>query len=218
MSFFSREALRAIDHDAVEQYNIPSIVLMENAARNATEFILNSIDHELRENIVVLCGGGNNGGDGYAVSRHLTNSNCNVHIVQLTEPCSSDAVVNASICRAMGIPTSPWNKDICCEALVLIDAMFGTGIDRPVQGVYEDAINTCNLCSSPCISLDIPSGLDCNSGKPLGSCIEATLTISFVGMKQGFMNESAKKFLGDVLIADIGCPITLLEKYGNSPT
>ena len=89
--FYSREALQSIDHDAVSHYNIPSIVLMENAARNATEFILNSIEDDLRENIVVLCGGGNNGGDGYAIARHLTNANCNVQILQLNDPTSRDA-------------------------------------------------------------------------------------------------------------------------------
>ena len=114
----------------------------------------------------------------------------------------------------MGIPTFPWNKEICCDALVIVDAIFGTGVDRTVEGVYEDAIKTCNLCTSPCISLDIPSGMDCNSGLPLGCCIKATLTISFVGMKKGFLNNSARMNLGDVVVADIGCPNELLEKYG----
>lgn len=216
--FFTRNALRSIDADAVEQYNIPSIVLMENAARSAATIILESTDAAVQNNIVILCGRGNNGGDGYGVARHLANAGCHVSILQLGEPRGEDAKVNASICAAMHISQTSWIKDAHNDTSLFIDAIFGTGLDRTVTGDYADAIHACNEHSAPCISLDIPSGLDCDSGLPLGCCIEATMTISFVGMKLGFQNESAERVLGEVVIADIGCPQALLHKYGSTTT
>ena len=216
--FFTRNALRSIDADAVEQYNIPSIVLMENAARSAATIILESTDAAVQNNIVILCGRGNNGGDGYGVARHLANAGCHVSILQLGEPRGEDAKVNASICAAMHISQTSWIKGSHNDTFLYIDAIFGTGLDRTVTGDYADAIHACNEHSAPCISLDIPSGLDCDSGLPLGCCIEATMTISFVGMKLGFQNESAERVLGEVVIADIGCPQALLQKYGSTTT
>ena len=191
---------------------------MENAARGAAEIILNSIKDEMKINIVILCGSGNNGGDGYAVARHLINGGCNVSILQLGEPKSIDARTNATICDAMGISIMPWSQDACHDSMLFIDAIFGTGLDRTVEGIYEKAINSCNALPIPCISLDIPSGMDCDTGHALGCCIESWITISFVGMKLGFLCASADKYLGKVVITNIGCPQVLLQKYGNTPT
>jgi NAD(P)H-hydrate epimerase len=215
---FSRESLREIDSCSVNQYNIPSIVLMENAARGASDIIIDSIKDDMKNNIVILCGSGNNGGDGYAVARHLVNGGCCVSILQLGEPKSEDARTNATVCAVMGIPMEPWTHDACYKASLFIDAMFGTGLDRDVEGIYEKAINSCNSLSTPCISLDIPSGMDCDTGRTLGCCIKAWITISFVGMKVGFLCETANKYLGKVEFTDIGCPQTLLQQYGNTPT
>ncbi|MBC8309569.1 MAG: NAD(P)H-hydrate epimerase [Phycisphaerales bacterium] len=215
---FSRESLREIDSCSVNQYNIPGIVLMENAARGASEIILESIKDEMKNNIVILCGSGNNGGDGYAVARHLVNGGCDVSILQLDEPKSADARTNATSCAAMGISIEPWTQNACYEAPLFIDAIFGTGLDRNVEGKYEKAINYCNSLPTPCISLDIPSGMDCDTGGTFGCCINAWITISFVGMKLGFLCETANKYLGKVEVTDIGCPQTLLQKYGNTPT
>ncbi len=194
---------------------MPSIVLMENAAMGATDCILNSTEVEIRDNIVLVCGCGNNGGDGYAVARHLANANCTVSILQIGEPQSSDAKTNATICDAMNIPMLPWSKEAHSNATLCIDAIFGTGLDRTIKGAYMDAIHACNEHIAPCISLDIPSGMDCDTGEPLGCCVNAWMTISFVGMKLGFSADSAKKHLGKIVIAEIGCPQVLLQKYGN---
>lgn len=191
---------------------------MENAAKGAATVILDSTDLEVQSTIVVLCGRGNNGGDGYGVARHLSNAGCQVSILQLGQPEGEDAKVNASICSAMHISQTPWTKRAIKESTLFIDAIFGTGLDRTVTGDYADAIHACNEHPAPCISLDIPSGMDCDTGNSLGCCIEAAMTISFVGMKQGFQNESAEKVLGKVVITDIGCPQSLLQKYGSTTT
>ena len=216
--FYSREALRSIDVDATELFNIPSIVLMENAAKNASNIIREQVDTEVQKEIVILCGRGNNGGDGYGVARHLAIASCNVTILQLGKPTSQDARIQASICHAMNIPISPWSIDGCSDASMFIDAIFGTGIDRTVTGQFLESIQACNAHFSPCISLDIPSGMDCDTGMPHGCCIDALMTISFVGMKLGFGVESAQRFLGNVMITGIGCPNTLLTKYGKTTT
>ena len=216
--FFSRDALRAIDADATKIFNIPSLILMENAAIGATTIILESTNAELRENILVLCGCGNNGGDGYGVARHLVNAGCTVTLLQCGEPRSEDAKTNASICSAMEIPQFQWNEFDCTNATLFIDALFGTGLDRTVTGVFEKAIEATNAHSAPCVSLDIPSGMDCDTGLPLGCCFQASMTISFVGMKLAFQNESAESAVGKIVITDIGCPQSLLQTYGSVGT
>lgn len=205
---YSRAALEKIDRDAVEQFGIPSIVLMENAARNATEIILHSTPDDLLEDIVILCGRGNNGGDGYAVARHLTNAGKRVRVLHFGVPNSIDAKTNASICTAMNIPISMWSKEQYAIATISVDAIFGIGLDRIVEGMYASAIEFCNSCKIPCISIDIPSGLDCDSGEPLGCCINASKTITFIGKKLGFQQQVAKQHIGEIFIADIGCPLT----------
>lgn len=212
--YFSRDALRSIDADATKKFNIPSLVLMENATKGAAKIILESTDAEIRSKILILCGSGNNGGDGYGVARHLVNAGCNVTLLQCREPRSEDAKINASICCAMQIPQFPWDVFDCENATLYIDALLGTGLDRTVTGIFADIIEATNAHSAPCISLDIPSGMECDSGLPLGCCIKASMTISFVGMKLGFQNERAKNVLGEVVVTDIGCPNSLLQTYG----
>ena len=203
---FSREALQAIDTDAVEQYNIPSIVLMENAGRGAAEILVKTIAEPLLATIVVVCGSGNNGGDGYVVARHLSNNGCGVSILQVAKPKTQDAITNATICDSMGIHIEDWSSDCASNATLLIDALFGTGLDRTVEGMNSQVIQSMNESNATCIALDIPSGLDCDSGRPLGCSIHATMTVSFVGLKKGFLNKSAGKYIGEVLISSIGCP------------
>ena len=215
---FSREGLLAIDREATNTYGMSSIVLMENAARGAARIIAGSIDCVLRSNVIVVCGSGNNGGDGYAVARHLANDGCEVQILQLNEPKTVDAKTNAGIVEQMGIQTSDWSAELLENASLIIDAIFGTGLNRTVEGKYFEAIQNINANSAPCIALDIPSGLDCDTGEPHGCCIEATKTISFVGMKQGFLNDFAEVYLGEVMITGIGCPHKLLQKYALTAT
>ena len=102
---------------------------------------------------------------------------------------------------------------ICSESLI-IDAIFGTGLNRKVTGDCADAINEINASDCRCISLDIPSGLDCDKGIPHGCCVQAAETITFVGCKLGFENGEASRFTGNVSVVDIGCPHCLLQAYG----
>ena len=107
-----------------------------------------------------------------------------------------------------------WSTDAIDGASLLVDAIFGTGLHRIVEGVYADAINAMNEHEASCIAVDIPSGLHCDTGKPLGCCVEAGLTITFVGLKLGFMQGSAGHYTGEVLVTGIGCPEELVQMYG----
>lgn len=208
---FSKEALQTIDADSVQFFKIPSIVLMENAAIGACKCILTSglcLHH-----ITILCGTGNNGGDGYAVARHLHNAGCTVSICTAGSPKTSDAKTNAVICRQMSIEQHSWGEVSFEHTTLFVDALFGIGLDREVCGAYESIVTACNSHHAPTIALDIPSGLDCETGLPLGCCIEAKQTVTFVGVKPGFLQESARKYTGEIHIAEIGCPKSLVEKY-----
>jgi hydroxyethylthiazole kinase-like uncharacterized protein yjeF len=215
---FSRDALRAIDRNAVDHYGMPSIVLMENAAKGASNVIIDKMAPALLDDIVIVCGSGNNGGDGYALARHLVNHGCSVRILHIARPKTADASTNALIAERMDIPNHPWSDDAIGSASLIVDAIFGIGLDRTVQGHCAEAINATNEHVASCISLDIPSGLDCDTGSLYGCCVIAKMTITFVGMKKAFSCNAVEGYTGEVTVVDIGCPQSLLQSYGVQAT
>jgi hydroxyethylthiazole kinase-like uncharacterized protein yjeF len=217
---FDRAAARAVDRAAIEKYGIPGVVLMENAARGLA-------DHAMRmlatsgpsTHVLIVCGSGNNGGDGYALARHLHNRGKAVLIASLGMPePTSDAGVNRAICSQMKLTALDLDRltksDQIASIALIVDAIFGTGLGRDVTGPARSAIEWINSSRRPVLAVDLPSGMDCDTGRPLGACIKATATVTFLGMKQGFLNLDAQKLLGDVIVADIGAPRELLERYG----
>jgi NAD(P)H-hydrate epimerase len=190
----TRAQVREIDRLATERYLIPSIALMENAARSAAEVASDMLGGECFGQVLILCGGGNNGGDGLAVARHLHNRGADVSIALTTraEDYKGDALINFNIVREMQLKIAPVAIDDIpkSSALLIIDAVKHS--------------------RKPVLAIDVPSGLDCDTGEPLGPCIEATQTITFVAEKVGFENPKARKYLGNVVIGDIGCPRELV--------
>ncbi|MDG1899964.1 MAG: NAD(P)H-hydrate epimerase [Phycisphaerales bacterium] len=212
---YSRDAARRIDADAIETYGIPGIVLMENAARGAADLacdMLATRDHPCR--IVVACGTGNNGGDGWAAARHLSNRG---HLVRIATigPCrpGSDAAINERIAGAMDL-TVESRLDLDGSDLI-VDALLGTGLDRAVDGRTRDWIEAINAHGAPVLSMDVPSGLDADSGMPLGTAISADRTATFVGWKKGFLENDASRWLGRIHTVEIGIPTTLKERHGH---
>jgi NAD(P)H-hydrate epimerase len=219
---FDRDGVRAVDREAVEDYGIPGVVLMENAARglfDAALTILDQIDSSPsneRRSALVICGSGNNGGDGYALARHLHNARVEVTLAPLGEPDpSSDGGINRAVCRAMQLPEIDL-QDISPlrSAGLIVDAIFGTGLDRPVTGRAAEIIRWMNESGRPILAADLPSGLDCNSGEALGLAVRAARTVTFVGWKAGFLNPSSRQFTGEIIVAGIGAPRELIEKHG----
>ena len=189
MKIATAEQMQELDRKAIETYRIPGIILIENAGMGATETLLTSFPDLQKKRVVIIAGKGNNGGDGFVVARHLMNRGIPVKVILLTDPKSlrGDAETNHYIFYRMKgeILPVPSTKDYqkvkrdVEKADLLIDAIFGTGLDAEVRGYYREVIDHLNTLHKPIVAIDIPSGLNANTGKPLGTAIRATLTITF---------------------------------------
>lgn len=217
--FLTREQSRAVDRIASDRYKIPSIVLMENASRGATDLIIEalaSISSSTRR-VLICCGAGNNGGDGFAIARHLKNRGVNVYILLAVpeDKIKGDAKINFDIARAMRIPTSSWSPDQIAqfnEADIIVDAMLGTGFQGNVRSPMDQLITAINKANAMRIAIDVPSGLDCDSGKASNATICADQTITFVTGKVGFQEDAAKELVGELSVVDIGAPPSIINE------
>ena len=218
---FSRDACRKVDQAAMEEFGIPGIVLMENASGSLAAVAMQMLmphsgePHDQRP-VIIVCGGGNNGGDGYALARHLHNAGIEVELVRVAEPRpGTDASTNAEICRRMRIPTHVHLEPVQLDrARLVVDALLGTGLDRPPEGAVRAMIEQINASGVPVLAVDLPSGLDCDTGRPLGTAVRATVTVSFLGIKKGFRHPEAARYTGHVEVGAIGAPRELLYNYG----
>jgi NAD(P)H-hydrate epimerase len=214
----TRRQVREVDRLAIETYGVPGIVLMENAARGAAEVAWAMLERRAGQNVTIVCGGGNNGGDGLAIARHLHNRGANVQILLAIDPVKyvGDAAINWGIVRAMGLEVA--GTEEAAEligpfgASLVIDALFGTGLTQPPRADAQTLIQRMNGSELPILSIDLPSGLDCDSGEPLEACVRATQTVTFVAEKAGFANPESREFTGDITVSDIGCPRELIDE------
>jgi NAD(P)H-hydrate epimerase len=222
---FSRAALRELDRRAVADFHIPILVLMENAGRAVADAALRHI--KPHRPVLILAGPGNNGGDGLVAARHLHNAAVPVTILLLAprEHYKDAAATQLAIVEAMKLPLETLTpghaelRDWLVEAAsddLLIDALFGTGLSRPLEDLPAEVIRAANASQHPILAVDIPSGLDCDTGQPVGgpnvadTVIRAVETVSFCGHKKGFVN--ARPYTGKITVADIGAPTELLQQ------
>ena len=207
---FDRAGIREVDRRAIEDYGMTGLVLMENAAAGASRLALKMLDGEPpAAKVVIVCGSGNNGGDGYAMARHLHNACCAVTILAHAEPRpGSDAEANARIARGMDLKTVT-EHTVLSDADLIVDALLGTGLDRPVNDSARACIDAMNQARARTLAIDVPSGLDTDSGAPLGTAVRAAMTATFVGWKTGFLAEGAADFTGTLHVVDIGVPAAL---------
>lgn len=214
---FPREAGRIVDAEAIKRFGIPGIVLMENAARGVADLARLQLGAFHRPGrVLVACGRGNNGGDGWAAARHLANHGHDVRIISLGSPREgSDALINAGIAERMQLPVVSLEQDGIGEVDLVIDAIFGTGLDRAIDGGARALVEAINEHDAPVLAVDIPSGLDADTGMPLGTAIRAAWTASFMGYKAGFLQPGAFPFLGELHVIDIGVPRELLLEHGS---
>lgn len=219
MRIGTAEVMREIDKYSIEVLKIPSIVLMENAALK----VVKNIDIENVENCSIICGKGNNGGDGLAVARHLYVIGKDVVVFLLggEQGLSEDSQINYNILLNMGVKIISINnmedinemREYLEQADIIVDAIFGTGLNKNVEGIYSAAISVINESNSYILSIDIPSGLECNSGRVLGNSIRANKTVTFQLYKKGFLNYGVDKYTGAVVIEDIGIPKEAIHKF-----
>ena len=196
---------RAIDRDAAERLHLPTILLMENAARAVAE-----VARTMGDRFVILAGPGNNGGDGLAAARHLGVARCTIHLLAEPDPVrAADAALQARILRAAGVPIAVGAlPDLAVHrSAVWIDALFGTGLDRELTGeprAWVEAFDRAPPGKKLCI--DIPSGLHGDTGAVLGAACHADVTVTFVAKKRGMVTANGLAHCGRVVVAGLGLP------------
>ncbi|MFH0786692.1 MAG: NAD(P)H-hydrate dehydratase [Pseudomonadota bacterium] len=206
--------MKELDRQTIQEFGLPGLVLMENAARGAVQVILSQ--YPQARSIAVFCGKGNNGGDGLAMARYFHSLGLKVTIY-LTGPktgLKGDAAFQVLLTEKQNIPLVELNEETNLSALkpevfhsdLLIDALLGTGIEKEVQGLFRNLIAFINKIPIPVMAVDIPSGLSSDSGRPHGLCIKADLTITFGLPKVGQILFPGCRFVGRLFVVDIGLP------------
>lgn len=219
MFILDKTQMQEADRITITEYGVPSIVLMENAALSVVKVISEKFSDI--EDVAILCGKGNNGGDGLAVARHLFNKGYNVKVylfAKLNE-LKGDARTNLSICQKMGIEIkSITSEKIFFEAFtelfdspLIVDGLFGTGLEKPLEGFWATVVETVNTLPSIILSIDIPSGLNASQWEVAGPAIKAHTTVTFGGYKIAHIFPPASRYCGRVHLFDIGIPRELLQ-------
>ena len=215
-TLMTKEQVRAVDSWAINTLGIPGVVLMENAGRSCAELIKEKLKSITRPKVCIFCGTGNNGGDGYVIARHLFNSGFKVIVVICDDrkKVKGDAKINLDILEKLDRQIEQLNlkdddvparvKDFTTDADMIVDGLFGTGLSGPLRDDYIQLIESINACDCPVLAVDIPSGLDCDSGRPLGTAVRASCTVTFVAVKKGFVSEGAASYTGEIYVASIG--------------
>jgi NAD(P)H-hydrate epimerase len=214
----SRDQVRALDRRAIDEYGLPGLVLMENAGRGCVDVLCRL---GCRGPVAIVCGKGNNAGDGFVIARHLDLRGIAVKCLVLGPPgeLRGDAAANCAIAAKAGIPlvdlSGPWNGDRLGAELAgaewIVDALLGTGASGAPRPPWDDAIRRMNARAARKLAVDLPSGLDCDTGLPAEPTFRAEHTCTFVARKIGFANPAAAEFLGEVHVLDIGAPRRLVE-------
>jgi len=216
---FSVVQAQKLDHFAISRLGIPSLVLMENAGRETAQEILKLLKKKKRKTACIFCGTGNNGGDGFVVARHLFNAGVKVRTFLIGKPqdLKNDPAIYYQVLRKLKCPATPIRgvstkivKDLK-HATVIVDAIFGTGLSRPIAKPFRSIIDAINRSKKKVIAVDVPSGLDATTGKILGVCVKASRTVTFAVMKKGFFIHDGPRHAGKIIVADIGIP-KILER------
>jgi NAD(P)H-hydrate epimerase len=249
----SREEIRQLEMRASSELGMPMSLLMENAGRGAAAWLAEltgalppsaggrplSPDPARHvperptgpalPRVLVLCGPGNNGGDGAVLARHLDAWRFPVRVIWLAESkrLAGDAALQWLILKNSGVDQSAWfdehpantkvEQTELAKALAdsdwIVDGLFGTGLSRPVDGLNRIVIESINKSGKPILALDVPSGMDADTGEPLGTAVRAIATATFAAAKLGFSAPHAASYSGKVAVIDIGFPMRLLEPY-----
>lgn len=194
--------MKRCDSYTINHIGIPSLVLMERAALAVRDEILNALPIYLKQ-VVIVAGSGNNGGDGLAVARLLKIAGANVQILNVGNPehASKEHQVQDRICQYYNIPQTT-DLTILKDATLIVDAIFGIGINRAVNGHYVDTINAINASDAMKVAIDMPSGINTDTGEAMGVAVNADLTVTFAFNKVGLTKNAGKAAAGRVVIAD----------------
>jgi NAD(P)H-hydrate epimerase len=230
----NRQQCREIDRRAIEEFGIAGVVLMENAGRGCVD-VLEKIG--IDGPVVILCGKGNNAGDSFVIARHLNIRGYDARVLLLSPPAElrGDAAMNFAILQKTGVPITdlsnqragasspPTNTELLEQlnrhatgAVWIIDALLGTGAVGNPRPPFDAAIDWMNAHPAKKLAVDVPSGLDCDTGEPSAHTVRADHTCTFAAMKIGFTKPVAKPFTGEVHVCDIGAPPQLIAAVRNA--
>ena len=215
MKTFTARQMQEIDRAAIDSFGIPGIVLMEHAGRSVAQFVLQHADVD-RASIVILCGGGNNGGDGFVIARHLIEAGAQVHVVLCADRTRirGDALTNFKVLETMKAEILSVTQkggverafSLAASATLIVDALLGTGLNSGLDGVIRDLVLEANRVNARRIAVDIPTGVHADSGRVMGEAFRADHTFTFGFAKVGLVVHPGVEFVGELHVVDIGIP------------
>ncbi len=222
MKWVTRAEMREVDRRAIEEFGIPALVLMENAGRGAAaEAARLYRERALTGPALAFCGAGNNGGDGFVIARHLANAGLDVRIYCCFQRGRADrareAGINLTACERMGLPirdvaTAQQVDGVRAElapGALLVDALFGVGLSQPPREPFLALLRMLDEAGLATLAVDVPSGLDADTGRPLGVEMHADVTAAMACPKVGFRRPEAVAYVGRLVVIDIGLPAAL---------
>ncbi len=210
-ALYTAEQVGELDRLAIES-GIPGIALMKRAGRAAFDLLLERFPEP--ETICVYCGGGNNAGDGYVVAGLAAQRRLKVRIIEVGKPekLRGDAAQAREFAEQEGVPMTAFSDAEAPTEGVLVDAMLGIGLHGEVRGPFVNAIAQINNSGLPVLAIDVPSGLDSDTGAILGTAVKAGVTITFIGLKRGLLTASAPRLVGELVFADLDVPTEIYSK------
>ena len=221
MRLVTAQQMRDLDRRAGVEGAVPSLTLMENAGTRAFEVASQMLESPAGKHVAVVCGKGNNGGDGFVVARLLADAGADVSVSLLGNPdeVKGDARANLDLVRRNRIPLTVVSQPAEVPDLrgydLVVDAILGTGIRGEVTGLAADGIGAVNDSGCPVLALDVPSGVDADTGVVCGVCVDADATITFALPKIGLLLFPAAEFVGELMVGDIGMPQAILDDSGS---
>lgn len=222
MQLPSARQMQGLDQATITEIGIPGLLLMENAGLRTVDYLVRKFGDPHKQIISVFVGPGNNGGDGLVIARHLLQRGALPRILLLAQPekLKGDAAVNLDIARRLGLPIQLLTSEEevqtraheIKQSWLVVDALFGTGLKRAIAGHFAAAIDLINHLTQPVVAVDIPSGLDSDTGQVLGTAVRASLTVTYCLPKIGHFLYPGREFSGQLEVADIGIPLSLIDR------
>ena len=220
--------MKVCDDHTIHTVGIPSKTLMERAAAKAAEFLDQRSDLFPSGRVLLLCGGGNNGGDGFAMARFLTDGSCGtprpvtvLYTGRLTDKGTPDETRMSPECARqyrlakeewITILTMPRWAEALKEAAVVVDAIFGIGLDRPIEGEIASLLTAVTASGLPVLAVDIPSGVNADTGEIMGVALPTAATVTMQALKAGLLHYPGADVCGEIAVADLGIDLTPIER------
>ncbi len=220
MKVVTSQTMQSLDRQAINDFGIPGLELMENAGRGCVDVIVREFGHKKQRRVAILAGKGNNGGDGHVIARLLAQKGWNVKVYMLAEPgqVTGDAAINLKKLPPEMVTFCPQSEQLSGEhrntilqSDLIVDALLGTGLNNDISGVYQEAVELINESNRPVLAVDIPSGIHGTTGAILGCAVHADITVTFALAKLGHVLYPGAERIGQLIVTNIGIPATVME-------